>query len=267
MQKLFIALDIDGTIAEHNGYIAPETVESIKATQDAGHHIILASGRSFNDIAPILETVGLDTEWLVSTNGAVTFKNFVGKEYVEYSFLEILPDEHVDYFKNVAPHANFMIEVHGEGFYYSTVFDMPYIDNVEKIKTDLDSFYGKKSLRFIMTDHIDKEAFWREQVDAYGEGIIGAHTGAGKVWVEILHEEANKAAALETIRQELGVPRQNVAAIGDGHNDIEMLKWAAEHGTSFAMGQANDDVKASASMVTGKVEDLGVVEALKYLLA
>lgn len=267
MQKLFIALDIDGTIAKHNGYIAPETVASIKVAQDAGHHIILASGRSFNDVAPVLETVGLATEWLVTTNGAVTLKNVAGKEYVEYSFLEILPDEHIDHFRLVAPHANFMIEVHGEGFYYSPVFDMPYIDKVEKIKTDLDSFYGKKSLRLIMTDHIDSEFFWREQVDSYGKGLIGTHDAAGKVWVEILHEEANKAAALETIRKELDIPRQNVVAVGDGHNDIEMLKWAAEHGASFAMGQANDDVKASASMVTGKVEDLGVVEALKYLLA
>lgn len=265
MQKLFIALDIDGTIARHDGYIAPETVETIKSTQDAGHHIIFASGRSFSDIAPVLETVGLNTEWLVSTNGAVTFKNVAENKYVEYNFLEMLPDEHVNYFKNVAPHANFMIEVHGEGFYYSKVFDMPYIDNVEKIKTDLDSFYGKKSLRLIVTDHIDKEAFWMEQVDTYGEGIIGTHTGAGKVWVEILHKEANKASALETIRKELGVPLHNVVAIGDGHNDIRMLKWAGEHGKSFAMGQSHEDVKRAANFVTYNVENLGVAKTLEAL--
>lgn len=270
MDKKLIALDIDGTIATHDGFISPETVDAVKAVQEYGHHVILASGRSYWDMVPVIEHVGLNSEWLVATNGAVTFKNEEKPngeaEYVETKILEIMPDAHVNHFKNVAPHANFIIEVHGEGFYYDGVFDIPYTEGVDKIHTGLDGLYGKKSLRFIVTDHIDNEAFWYEQVKTYGQGLIGAYDGTNNVWVEILHEHANKADALENIRAEIGIPLESVIAIGDGHNDIKMLQWAGFKGLSYAMGQAHDDVKYAAKHVADSVENLGVAKILRSLI-
>ena len=48
-------------------------------------------------------------------------------------------------------------------------------------------------------------------------------------------------------------------AIGDGRNDIEMLRWA---GRGVAMGQAVDDVKAAADFVTGTIQEHGAVQEL-----
>lgn len=270
MDKKLIALDIDGTIAEHNGTVAPETVEAINAVVAFGHHVILASGRSYFDMVPVLEHVGINSKWLVATNGAVTFKNtaehIYDSKYVEVNVLEILPDEHVKHFQNIAPHANMMIEVHGEGFYYDGVFDIPYTEGVEKRKVNLEDLYGKKSLRFIVTDHIDNEEFWYEQVKLYGQGLIGSYDGTENVWVEILHKQANKADALEAIRKQINIPLHDVMAFGDGHNDIRMLEWAGKHGKSFAMGQAHADVKSAASHETDTVENLGVAKILNTLL-
>ena len=46
-------------------------------------------------------------------------------------------------------------------------------------------------------------------------------------WLDIAPDGVNKATGLERVRDELGIPRSRVLAIGDGRNDIDMLEWAA----------------------------------------
>jgi hydroxymethylpyrimidine pyrophosphatase-like HAD family hydrolase len=73
-----------------------------------------------------------------------------------------------------------------------------------------------------------------------------------------------KASALERLRQELDVQPSRTVAVGDGSNDREMLEWAA---LGVAMGHAPEHVRAVADEVTGTIEDDGVVDVLRRLLA
>ena len=59
----------------------------------------------------------------------------------------------------------------------------------------------------------------------------------------------------------LGLTREEIMAIGDGENDMDMLKCA---GIGVAMGNAKDHVKAVADYVTVDVDDDGVMKALKH---
>ena len=61
----------------------------------------------------------------------------------------------------------------------------------------------------------------------------------------------------------VGVAAEDVLAIGDGRNDIEMLTWA---GRGVAMGQAPDEVVAAADEVTKSVYDDGAALVLRGLL-
>jgi len=71
-----------------------------------------------------------------------------------------------------------------------------------------------------------------------------------------------KASGLEYVARELGVAPDDVLAIGDGRNDIEMLRWA---GRGVAMGQAVPEVQAAADAVTATVHDDGAaVELERY---
>jgi len=66
-------------------------------------------------------------------------------------------------------------------------------------------------------------------------------------YFDIMKEGVTKAAAIELIQEQLGIEKQQVIAIGDGGNDIEMFKHA---GLSIAMRNANSDVKREANVIT-----------------
>jgi len=65
------------------------------------------------------------------------------------------------------------------------------------------------------------------------------------------------------VRQHLGVQPHATVAIGDGGNDVQMLRWAAR---GVAMGHAPEAVRAAADEVTGGIEDDGALAVLRSLL-
>jgi hydroxymethylpyrimidine pyrophosphatase-like HAD family hydrolase len=81
-------------------------------------------------------------------------------------------------------------------------------------------------------------------------------------WLDIAPDGVNKSTALERVRELVGIPRSHVMAVGDGRNDIDMLEWASVEGRGVAMGQAPDEVVASANEVTASDLNDGVAVLL-----
>ena len=104
-----------------------------------------------------------------------------------------------------------------------------------------------------------------EDFVALGErlGLHGTNYVVGwTAWLDLAPVGVDKASGLEHVADKLGVAAQDVLAIGDGRNDIEMLQWA---GRGVAMGQAIEEVRAAADGVTSSVfEDGAAVEIGKY---
>ena len=82
-------------------------------------------------------------------------------------------------------------------------------------------------------------------------------------WLDLAPVGVNKASGLAYVAERLGVDSSDVLAIGDGRNDLEMLRWA---GRGVAMGQAPDEVKEAADEVTASIEDDGAADVLRSLL-
>lgn len=74
-------------------------------------------------------------------------------------------------------------------------------------------------------------------------------TQSEDIHVELLNRRANKAAALEAVARRLGVAREETVAVGDGINDIEMVRWA---GVGVAVGWGKAELRAAADMVLGE---------------
>jgi hydroxymethylpyrimidine pyrophosphatase-like HAD family hydrolase len=73
----------------------------------------------------------------------------------------------------------------------------------------------------------------------------------------------NKAKALTKVAAVFGLELSEIAAIGDGPNDLEML---SEVGFAIAMGNASDHLKTAADLVVGSNDDAGVAEAVEKIL-
>ena len=81
-------------------------------------------------------------------------------------------------------------------------------------------------------------------------------------YLEIVPLGVHKAEALRHLASILGLELSQIAAIGDGLNDIEML---SEAGLGIAMGNAPQAVKSVADWVTGTNNEAGVAQAVERL--
>jgi Cof subfamily protein (haloacid dehalogenase superfamily) len=79
-------------------------------------------------------------------------------------------------------------------------------------------------------------------------------------FLEVFDRRAGKGPSLQKLAEHLGIDRANVMAIGDQENDLTMLQYA---GTSVAMGNAIDAVKATARFETATNADEGVAKAIE----
>jgi hypothetical protein len=82
-------------------------------------------------------------------------------------------------------------------------------------------------------------------------------------YLDITHPLANKGVALTEIAKLLGVPLAEVAAIGDGANDVAMFERS---GLSIAMGNAKPEVRQAADFVTDSNGDDGFAKAIERFI-
>jgi Cof subfamily protein (haloacid dehalogenase superfamily) len=261
-----IALDIDGTLlkwVEGVGttemQVSPTVYAAVHRALDAGAHIVLASGRSpygMNRVADLLDLHPGDGErlWVVASNGAVLFR---------YPPLEVVHEETFDAAPAVAaileqrPHALVAVEERGVGYRVNRPFPEGELQG-ESMIADVADLVGEPVSRVIIRD---PESTAEDFVELAARlGLQGTDYVVGwTAWLDLAPVGVSKASGLEHVARELGVGASDVLAIGDGRNDIEMLRWA---GRGVAMGQSVDVVKEAADAVTGTVYDEGAAQEL-----
>jgi HAD superfamily hydrolase (TIGR01484 family) len=226
---------------------------------DAGAHVVLASGRSphgMDKIADLLDLPADDADriWVVASNGAVIFR---------YPPLEVVHEETFDAREAVAavlehhPNALVAVEERGVGYRVNRHFPTGELSG-DMIITDLDDIVARPVSRVIIRD---PEASADDFVElAANLGLHGTDYVVGwTAWLDLSPVGVSKASGLQLVCDKLGVDAADVLAIGDGRNDIEMLRWA---GRGVAMGQSIEDVRAAADHVTGTVYEDGAAHEL-----
>jgi len=262
-----VALDIDGTLlkwVEGSGQsheeIAPAVYDAVHAALDAGAHVVLASGRSphgMDRIADLLDLPreGADRLWVVASNGAVIFR---------YPPLEVVHEETFDAREAVRqvleqhPEALVAVEERGVGYRVSRPFPEGELSG-EMILTDVDEIVAGPVSRVIIRDptaSADDFVAMAAALGLHGTDYVVGWTA----WLDLAPVGVSKASGLEHVVRELGLGREDVLAIGDGRNDVEMLRWSAR---GVAMGQAVQEVHDSADSTTGSVYDDGAAAELR----
>lgn len=259
-----VALDIDGTIIHEDETLTQPVHDAVTRAKDAGHLVTLATGRSWESTHPILSALALDPEYVVCANGAVTMMRDAGSEhgYRRELVHTFDPTPVLDRIKEGLPGGRFMVEdAEGHRLYTEGMVTWNLEEGTQVEFSELASVPVSRVV-VVSPEHEPNEFI--ELIDALGLHQVSYAIG-WTAWLDIAPEGVNKGAALERVREILGVPADRVLAVGDGRNDIEMFEWAGEHGRAVAMGQAPDEVKAVATEVTADVQGDGLVAALDAL--
>ncbi|MHA7175050.1 HAD family hydrolase [Arthrobacter sp. Sr24] len=261
--KYLVALDVDGTLVDHDGLMTDAVRDAATAVVDAGHHVIIATGRSLGALLPIIELIGMRTGYGVCSNGGVTIRLDPSLEngYEVIERVTFDPAPALNALRDKIPGARFALE-DSEGNFLATSRFQDDSFGIEARGVDFEHLLSAEAVRVVVNS---AEATMDEFSDAISSaGLQGVTYAIGwSSWLDIAAAGVTKASALEVVRSSLGVDPSLTVAMGDGSNDIEMLQWA---GRGVAMGQAEANVKAAANEVTASVYDDGAAAILRSLL-
>lgn len=255
---LLIALDIDGTVLREDGSISDEVIAQVQRVRDLGHEVMIATGRSVSMALPILERFSLVPQYVVCSNGAITLKRDTDAPsgYSRIAVDSFDPTEVLSTIRGSLSNASYAVEDENGFYRYAGTFpDATLGASSEQVEFDELGRHEATRVVVISPEH-DIEEFLTI-VEKMGLHKVTYNVG-WTAWLDIAPDGVNKATALERVREWLDIPRSRVIAVGDGRNDIDMLRWASDGGRGVAMGQAPDEVKAVANEETLSDLDDGV---------
>lgn len=263
-QRYLVALDLDGTVLHRDGSIDAEVGDAIRSVSDAGHEVVIATGRSVDSTLPVVEQLRIRPDWVVCCNGAITLKRdpLADRAY-RHEYVETFdPTEVLTRIRAHMITALYGLENANGELLYTEEIPAGTLPSRRR-KVHFDELLGVQATRLLVVspDHALED--FLAVVDTMGLTRVSYAIGY-TAWLDIAPEGVSKESALETVRGRLGIDRSRVFAAGDGNNDLEMLRWADRHGDAVAMGQAVDTVKAVAGRVTGSIDEAGLAAALRY---
>ena len=242
-----LVCDLDGTLLEPNGSISARTRSAVEAVREAGVRVAVATGRVPSGIASIVRDLGLDGPQITMHGALVTAP--VGGETV---FSATLGPEEVDELLSLAAGVDLpALLCYPDGFrtkdLRQEVVDLfvPFNEPLPEVVEDLASLRASQPHKIAIwtgTEHYQRalDAARKRLGDRY------AITSGDNRSIELLPRGVDKGRAAGELARWLGYSLDDVGAIGDGTNDIELL--AAAH-RSVAMRHARPEVRAAADLV------------------
>lgn len=227
MEPHLVALDVDGTILTHDGELRRATRDAVRAVADAGHEVVIATGRSAVATTPILEMLDLTHGWAVCSNGAVTLAldPTEPQGYRTEDTVTFEPEPALSLVLEHAPHVLVAVEEVGVGFKVAR----PYPEGVlqgRQLVVPVEELGAEPTTR--VTFH-DPDAASEDFLELVAKiGLHGVSYAVGyTAWLDLAPEGVSKGSALELVRRRLGIDPRRTFAAGDQRNDLEMLRWAA----------------------------------------
>jgi hydroxymethylpyrimidine pyrophosphatase-like HAD family hydrolase len=253
-RPILAALDVDGTLLNFDGSLSPAVADAVARARDAGVHIVIATGRSMHATLPVCDRLDITSGFAISSNGAVVV-DVPARTPVDVATFDAT--ESVRFFADHVPDALLAVEQLGVGYRVTGEFPPGELDGEITVVTHDELLEAPVTRLVARLPNGDREEFFEL---AHAAGLRGVDYAIGyTAWLDFMPRGVSKASGLATVCEKLSVRQADVLAVGDGHNDVEMLTWA---GHGVAMGQAPDDVRAISDEVCGTVDEDGVAALL-----
>jgi phosphoglycolate phosphatase (TIGR01487 family) len=234
-----IALDMDGTLLNEKEEISEENYLAIQEAQAKGIHVVLSTGRSILTCEKYAKSLHLSS-YLVTVNGSEIWDcsgNLHERNIIHTDLIQMM----WEWAKT------------NETYYWAVATDKVWREQMP------DHIFEHKWLKFgfdIKDDSLRETILQRLLSNQQLEVSNSSPTN-----IEINAAGVNKAVGLFHVCSKLGISMDEVIAMGDSLNDIEMIKAA---GCGVAMGNAQNEVKKAADWITATNEDNGVAKAIRY---
>ena len=270
-----LATDIDGTLLNPQFQISEGDLAALRRAHAAGIEIVLVTGRRHTFALPIAKQLGFDL-WLISSNGAVT-RSLSGETFHR----DLMPAEVCRQLCGA------MQEFRGNTV---LTFDREtkgaiVLERLDELGASIRRWL-EKNMEFIEFVVPIEKALVTDPVQAMFCGTVARMNVAlqvlqrsgmdGRVtilrteyperdlsMIDVLNAECSKGHALERWARHRGFRREEVMAVGDNHNDVEMLEFA---GHPVIMGNACEELRARGWRVTGGNHECGLATALESAL-
>lgn len=253
MHKKFIVFDIDGTLLTTEMKFLDSTKQALVSLRESGHEIVIATGRDYITAISIVEELEIDT--YVLCNGSIGYDRHELAHEVIFSkeslkkLIEIGTENNDQIVFQTANGLRRHFEAPGESLteaYESLGWSIP----------DYDEMYWEhhpiiQAMLFCKPEDLQK-------YDIKEFRYVSWH----KFGLDVIPREGSKAKTILKIAEKNGFKREDIIFFGDGMNDIELMEIS---GIGIAMGNAINEVKEKADIITESCNQHGIYNALKSL--
>ena len=270
-----LATDIDGTLLNPQFHISDGDMAALRRAHASGIEIVLVTGRRHTFALPIAKQLGFDL-WLISSNGAVT-RSLSGETFHR----DMMPAE------TCRQVCGAMQEFRGNTV---LTFDKEtkgaiVLERMDELGASIRRWL-EKNMEYIEFVVPIENALVSDPVQAMFCGTMERMNAALQVlndsgidrkvtvlrteyperdlsMIDVLNTGCSKGHALERWAKYRGYGREEVMAVGDNHNDVEMLEFA---GHPVIMGNACEELRARGWRVTGGNHECGLAGAVELAL-
>lgn len=256
-----VAVDMDGTLLNPKLEISRETVLTVRKVIDRGVIFTLSTGRMYPAALPFANLLQLDVP-IITCNGAMTKCSKSGKIYDIKTIQEEYYQGIIDYCQREG--LSLSIYDNDEIFIERDSANMEIHRQIDHVKPKvLEDLYAlnKGSIIKIMFNSMDKYKLDRHARILYEKykNDLNFYFSL-PYFVEIVNKGANKKNALKNLAEKFNIKQEEIIAIGDNFNDLDMIEYA---GLGVAMGNSPDYLKEAADFVTHSNDEDGVRYVLK----
>lgn len=261
-----LVLDLDGTLTNSKKEISPRNLQTLLRLQQSGVRLVLASGRPTYGIVPLAETLQMG-----QYGGCILSYN--GGEIIDWStrkllYKNLLPDEVIPTLHEAAQRNRQAILTYEEEYILTEHPDDEYVLR--------EAFLNKMQIRpvadflqetprplpkCLIVGDPDQLIRTESELSLQLQGKISVYRSE-PYFLELVPQGIDKARSLAVLLERLGLTREEMVAMGDGYNDLSMIRFA---GMGVAMANAQEPVRKAADYVTLSNDEDGVAAAVEKL--
>ena len=267
-----IALDLDRTTLNEKSRLSEGNRRALEYAISKGIHIVIASGRGFASLPKdVVSVPGI--EYAITSNGASVYHIPSGKRLMSYpleprsvqdiltltkgmplayeAFIDGVAYAEADYVQNPAA--------------YGVANATQYIQSTRTPVPNFPTFMLEhccelESVDLVVGSDEEKQGLWKHLQAEISNIYV---TSSAPQLLELSHQDAGKHSGVRYVAELLGLDPEQIAAFGDGDNDVDMLTYV---GCGIAVENASPACLSAAKFITKHHREDGVAHGIHHLL-